>query len=70
MPGLFVWIFLSVWMSKSHKMMAFLFFMIFGDLCSPQLLSRGGQRLLYKHQWMYNHANLDVMWVLVWDSHT
>ena len=40
-------------MSKSHKMVAFLFSMTFVSLCSHQFLSYGRQRFLHKHQWMY-----------------
>ena len=53
MTGLFTWFVLSIWMSKSHKMVAFLFSMTFGGLCSHQFLSCGRQKILHKHQWMY-----------------
>ena len=52
MSGLFAWIFLSVWMSKSHKVVAFLFSMTFGGLCSHQLISCDKPKFLHKHQWM------------------
>ena len=38
MSGLFAWMALSVWISKSHKMVVFLFSMTFGGLCSHQFL--------------------------------
>ena len=53
MSGLSAWIFLSVWMAKSHKKVAFLFAMTFGGLCSHQFLSCGRQKFWHKHQWMY-----------------
>ena len=53
MSGLSAWIFLSVWMAKSHKKVAFLFAMTFGGLCSHQFLSCGWQKFWHKHQWMY-----------------
>ena len=51
--GLFAWIVLSVWMSKPHEMVAFLFSITFGGLCSHQLLSCGRPKFLYKQQWIY-----------------
>ena len=67
MSGLFVWIVLSVWVLRSHKMVSFLLSVTFGGLCSHELLSCGRQQygtsgctdLIY-------HANLDILWV--WDS--
>ena len=56
--GLFAWIVLIVWISKSHKMVEFLFSMTFGVLCSHQLLSCGRPKFLRKHQWMH--------WSLSW----
>ena len=51
---------LSVWMSKSHKIVIFLFLMTFGDLFSHQLLysnTSGCTDLVY-------NADLDILWVL------
>ena len=53
MSGLFTWIVLSVQMPKSHKMVAFLFSVNFGGVCSHELLSCGRPKFLHKHQWMY-----------------
>ena len=53
MSGLFAWMALSVWISKSHKMVVFLFSMTFGGLCSHQFLSYLANNFLHKHQWMY-----------------
>ena len=50
--GLCIWIVLSVWMLKPHKMVAFLFSMTFDSLCSHQLLSCGRPTFLHKHLWM------------------
>ena len=41
MSGLFAFIVLSVWISEFHQIVAFLFSMTFGGLCSHQLLSCG-----------------------------
>ena len=51
--GLFAWIVLSVWISKSHKMIALLFPVTFGGFCFHQFLLCGRQKFLHKHQWMY-----------------
>ena len=51
--GLFACIVLSVRVSKSHKMVGFLFSMTFGGLCSHQLVSCGRPKFLHKHQWIY-----------------
>ena len=56
MSSLFAWMVQSVWMSKSHKMVAFLFSMAFDGLCSHQLFLCDRPKFLHKHQWMYWHS--------------
>ena len=65
MSSLFTWIALSVWISKSHKMVVFLFSMTFGGLCSHQFLSYLANNFCTD---LIYHADLDILWVLVWDS--
>ena len=60
MSDLIAQIVLSVWMSKSHKIVIFLFSVTFGDLFSHQLLysnTSGCTDLVY-------NADLDILWVL------
>ena len=73
MSDLFAWIVLSVWMSKSDKIVALLFSMTFGGLCACRFLSCGRQKFLHKQQWMY-WPNLSCQFRYfvgaIWDSQT